>query len=77
MLMDCATIHGAAHLGLNTGEIAAGQWADFALLDLRAPSLAAVNDENLMAAMVFGGSAESLVADTCMAGRWMKRAACD
>ena len=74
-LLDCATRHGAAHLGVEAGAIQAGLWADFALIDLDAPALAelAGSDDELLSAAVFGGSAEGLVVDTCVAGRWTKQ----
>ena len=56
--------------GVDAGAISAGKWADFALLDLKAPALAGADDEHVLGAAVFGGSAEGLVADTCVAGAW-------
>jgi len=73
LLMECATIHGATHLGVETGRVEVGQWADFALLDLKAPALRGVQDEHMMGAMILGGSGEGLCLDTCMAGKWTKR----
>ena len=73
MLMNCATIYGASHLGVDTGKIETGKWADFAALDLRAAVLRDVHDRHLLGAMILGGSAEGLVTDTCMAGKWTRR----
>lgn len=74
--MENATIHGASHLGVHTGKIEQGHWADFALLNLNASALRGVQDEHMMGAMILGGSGEGLVVDTCMAGKWTQRVAC-
>ncbi len=71
-LLDCATVHGATALGVDTGTIEAGRWADFALLDLHAPALRGATDTHMLGAAVFGGSGEGLVVDTCVAGKWTK-----
>ena len=76
LLMENATIHGASHLGVHTGKIEQGHWADFALLNLNASALRGVQDEHMMGAMILGGSGEGLVVDTCMAGKWTQRVAC-
>ena len=73
LLMESSTVHGAKHLGVETGKMEVGQWADFALLDLNAAAVRGVDDEHMMGAMVLGGSGEGLVLDTCMAGRWTQR----
>jgi len=73
MLMNNATVHGANHLGVETGTIESGQWADFAKINLNAPALKGIQDEHLMGAMILGGSGEGLVLDTCMAGKWTHR----
>eukprot|EP00939_MAST-03C_sp_MAST-3C-sp1_P001015 g1015.t1 len=71
-LLECATIHGAAALGLEgeVGTIEPGAWADFATIDLTAASLRDIEDEHLLGAAIFGGSSEGLVLDTCVAGVW-------
>lgn len=71
-LFRCATEHGAAALGVDAGMIDSGRFADFALLDLRAPVLEGVRDEHVLGAAIFGGSAEGLVVDTCVAGKWTR-----
>ena len=73
LLMECATVHGASHLGVKTGKLEQGHWADFALLDLQSPTLTGIRDEHLMGAMILGGSSEGLVLDTMVAGRWTNR----
>ena len=69
-LLDCATVHGAAHLGVDTGAIADGKWADFALIDLEAPALAGSTDTHVLGAAIFGGCGEGLIVDTCVGGTW-------
>jgi len=69
-LLDCATVHGAAALGVDAGAIAAGRWADFCLVDLGAAAVSGAADGDLLGACVFGGSGEGLVVDTCVAGAW-------
>lgn len=54
------------------GAIEAGRIADFAAINLSAPQLACVEDENLLAALIFGCSAESVVLETCVGGSWMR-----
>lgn len=74
VLFKCATSHGAHALGVNTGAIEAGKWADFAILDLKAAALVGTSPDTALGAAIFGGAGEGLVADTCVAGRWTKRA---
>jgi formimidoylglutamate deiminase len=69
VLLDAATQGGARALGLDTGRIAAGCWADFLAVDLRAPALNAVAPECLAEAIVFGGGNEVIVG-TYVGGRW-------
>ena len=69
-LVVCATVHGARAVGVNAGVIEEGKWADFALINLRAPGLAGATDKHVLGAAIFGGCAERLVLDTCVAGRW-------
>ena len=71
-LLNCATVNGAKSLAIETGEISVGKWADFALLDLHASALTGVTDANLLGAAILGGSAEGLVVDSCVAGRWTR-----
>lgn len=69
-LLKCATISGAEALGIHTGSIEKGKFADFALLDLNASAISNIDDENLLGAVIFGGSAEGLVVNTCVSGTW-------
>jgi formimidoylglutamate deiminase len=79
-LLRVATQGGARALGLPVGRIAAGQLADFCLVDLDHPSLAgttletaceAILDEGALEdALVFGG-ADGAIAGVCVGGRWL------
>ncbi|MEM7482614.1 MAG: formimidoylglutamate deiminase [Acidobacteriota bacterium] len=68
-LLAAATRGGAEALGLAAGEIAAGRWADFALVDLEHPSLAGADADILAAALLCGSDNQALAA-TCVGGRW-------
>jgi len=56
-------------LGLETGRIAPGGWADFVAVDLQAPALAEVPPDRLLEAIVFGAGNE-VIAGTYVGGRW-------
>ena len=71
-LLAAATTGGARALAVPAGRIAAGCWADLAAVDLRAPSLAEVPRERLLAALVFGTGNEA-IAGTYVGGRWRAR----
>jgi formimidoylglutamate deiminase len=68
-LFFTATTGGADALGLETGRIAQGQWADFATIDLAHPTLAGATADTLLEALVFGAGADCVRA-TCVGGRW-------
>jgi len=69
-LLQMATVHGAASLGVAAGAIAPGHAADFIALDLDDPSLIGWDIETLPAAICFGAR-ESVVREICVAGRWL------
>lgn len=68
-LLSIATAGGAAALAVEAGTIAPGRWADFAALDLDAPTLAGCDAETLLEGWIFG-SGNSAIAATCVAGAW-------
>ena len=53
-LLDAATSGGAAALGIGTGRIAPGEWADFAAVDLSRAARRRVPATGLLEAIVFG-----------------------
>jgi formimidoylglutamate deiminase len=67
--LDTATRWGATALGLGTGEIAAGRWADLAAVDLSVPSLAGIPATGLLDAIVFGAGNEAITG-TFVGGKW-------
>ncbi len=75
-LLEIGTIHGARALGLPTGEIAAGRFADFVTLDLRHRSLAGWTMETLPAAYIFGAGREA-IGEVCVGGRWRGMSNCE
>ena len=70
-LLELATRHGAASLGLEAGAIERGRLADLAAIDLGHRTLEAVADEDLLDALVFGTGPEAMCG-TCVGGRWLR-----
>jgi formimidoylglutamate deiminase len=56
LLLDYGTRYGARVLGLETGVIAPGMWADFVTLDLNHPMLADWHADDLLDVLFFGAS---------------------
>jgi formiminoglutamate deiminase len=71
-LLRFATAGGADALGVTTGRIQEGGWADFVAIDLDARSIADVPEENLLDAIVFGAGNE-VISSTCVGGVWKMR----
>ncbi len=71
LLFEAATATGAQALGIDTGRIEPGLWADFAAIDLEAPSLRGWEPETLLDSVIFGAT-EEVVAATCVGGAWME-----
>ncbi|MBW3661210.1 MAG: amidohydrolase family protein, partial [Gemmatimonadetes bacterium] len=72
-LLKAATEGGARALGIDTGAIEAGRWADLTAVDLAHPSLAGADPEELLPALVFGAG-NAAIAATCVGGRWRESA---
>jgi formiminoglutamate deiminase len=68
-LLEAATCGGAAALGIGSGRIAPGEWADFVVVNLNAVPLAGEPNEGLLEAIAFGGGNE-VVAGTFVGGKW-------
>ncbi len=69
-LLESATVHGAEALGLPVGRLAPGLPADFFTVDLNHPSLAGVDRESLIPALVFGAPQEA-IREVAVAGRFI------
>ncbi|HKT61708.1 MAG TPA: formimidoylglutamate deiminase [Gemmatimonadales bacterium] len=68
-LLAVATTGGARALGVPTGRIAPGCWADLVAVDLGVPSLADLPRERLLPALVFGAGNDAIVG-TYVGGKW-------
>jgi formimidoylglutamate deiminase len=71
VLLEAATMGGARALGIETGRIEPGLWADFAAIDLAAPCLAGWTPETLLDSVIFGAT-EEVVTATCVGGEWVE-----
>lgn len=69
-LLRIGTANGAKALGVKTGAIEVGRWADFCLVDLTHPSLEGWDESSLLDALVFGGG-DGAIVGTCVGGRWV------
>jgi formimidoylglutamate deiminase len=74
VLLDAATAGGAKALGLEAGRIEPGLWADFAAIDLEAPTLTGWTPETLLESIIVGAT-EEIIAATCVGGEWVEHRA--
>ena len=68
LLLASGTQHGAAALGLETGQIAPGMLADFVAVDANHPTLAGWTADDFLDALFFGASSE-VVTQTWVGGK--------
>ncbi len=71
-LLQMATINGAGSLGVKTGRIEQGHWADLMAIDLTNPSLHGWTPENLLDALVLG-TGENVVSAVYVGGKLTQR----
>ena len=71
VLLETATASGAKALGVETGRLEPGLWADLTAIDLDSPLLAGWTPETLLESMIFGAT-EEVVAATCVGGEWVE-----
>jgi formimidoylglutamate deiminase len=67
-LFDCATVHGARALGLDTGSFSPDSFADFITLDLNDPSIAGHSSEDLLPILTFSLN-RSAIRDVFVGGK--------
>ncbi|MEZ0336286.1 MAG: formimidoylglutamate deiminase [Gemmatimonadales bacterium] len=68
-VLDAATVGGARALGIQSGRIEPGHWADLAVIDLEHPTLTGCDAEHLAEALVTGAD-NGVVLGTYVGGRW-------
>jgi formimidoylglutamate deiminase len=71
-LWECATIGGAQALGVSTGRVAKGEFADFFTVDLNDASIAGSSAENLLPLIVFSLE-RTAIRDVAVNGRLVVR----
>ena len=70
-LLRIGTREGAESLGLDAGVLRSGAVADFVAIDLEHPTLAGVDQADLLEAIVLGTGTEA-IAGSCVGGRWLR-----
>ena len=69
-LMDCATEHGARALGIDSGVIREGAWADLSLIDL--DSTYFLSPGSITANLVYAAGSRA-ISSVMARGRWVMR----
>ena len=69
LLFSYGTQSGAQALGLQSGQIAAGQAADFIAIDLNTPALAGWTPEDVLDTLCFGTSSSQVIKQTWVQGQ--------
>ena len=69
-LMDCATVNGAKALGIDTGVIREGAWADLSLVDLN--NTAFLSPGSLEANLVYAAHSD-VISSVMVKGKWVMR----
>lgn len=71
-LLDCATLHGAQALGIESGSLALGEYADMVSMDLRDLSVAGHTPETLLPILLFGAN-RAAIRDVVVNGKLIVR----
>ena len=69
-LMDCATVNGARALGIDTGVIREGAWADLSLVDLN--NTAFLSPGSFEANLVYAAHSD-IISSVMVKGKWVMR----
>ena len=69
-LLDCATAHGARALGIDTGVIREGAWADLSLIDLN--NCYFLSPGSVLANLVYAAHSD-VITDVLARGKWVMR----
>ena len=70
--LDAATKFGARSLDLEVGELAQGLWGDLAVFDLDDPHLGGLDDDSLLAGIIYSADSRALT-DVMVGGEWVVR----
>jgi formimidoylglutamate deiminase len=68
LLLNYGTLFGAVALGLQTGSIAPGRFADFVAVNMKSPSLSGCTAEDFLDVLFFGASSE-VITQTWVQGK--------
>jgi formimidoylglutamate deiminase len=71
-LFDCATIHGAQALGVESGSLGLGEYADMVSIDLEDVAIAGHTSETLLPLLVFGAN-RTAIRDVVVNGKIILR----
>jgi formimidoylglutamate deiminase len=69
-LFKAATQYGATALGVETGMLRQGKWADLVAYDLNDPSLAGADNHTLLSSLLFSSDSKA-VRDVMVGGKWV------
>ena len=69
-LMDCATINGARALGLETGSISEGKWADLSLVDM--DNTYFLSPGSITANLVYAANSQ-VISSVMVKGKWIMK----
>jgi formimidoylglutamate deiminase len=71
-LLDCATIHGAQSLGVESGSLGLGEYGDMVSIDLKDLSVAGHTSETLLPILLFGAN-RTAIRDVVVNGKFIIR----